>query len=432
MVLWELQIYGQRELAKYQDNEEKLSKSFLSLFLLRAITLGISCLLFITFFCVNSEYKIFYRILVLEIISTILDISWLYQGTEDFKKITIRNFIIKITSIILTFTLVKDENDLIIYMLIYVLTNVLGNASLWIRINRYIDFKNIRNIEIKKFIRPAITMLIPQIASSIYTVLDKTMLGVLCDDISEVGFYEQAQKIAKISLTVLTAFNTVLVPKISKSYYDGNFKKVNEYMGQTFNFIWFLAIPMIFGIIAISDKFVPWFFGAGFEKVSTLLKCTTPIILFIAFSTAIGLQYLMSIGRQNIHSRNVVIGAILNTCINILLIPKFDAMGAIIASVIAEGFIAISEIVYIVKKQNIKFAIIINKWWHYFLAGIIMLIVTYATGIKLNATIITTAIQMVVGIVSYVLMLVLLKDEFFKYILNILKNKFMGRIRGVK
>lgn len=352
-----------------------------------------------------------------------IDISWMYQGLEDFKKITIRNFIIKITSIILIFTLVKTQDDLITYMIIYVLTNVIGNGSLWIKINHFVDFKLIKHINIKKFIKPAITMLIPQIASSIYTVLDKTMLGILCNDISEVGYYEQAQKIAKISLTVITAFNTVLVPKISKDYFEGNYKRVNEYMRKTFNFIWFLAVPMMFGMIAISDKFVPWFFGEGFGKVSLLLKCTTPIIVFIAFSTAIGLQYLMSIGKQNIHSRNVIFGAVINTCINFLLIPHLASIGAVIASVIAEGFIAISEIIYIIRNEGIKLSNVLNKCWHYFLAGIIMLIITYLIGVKLNATIVTTAIQIIVGIATYLIILMLLKDEFLKEVIITLKRK---------
>ena len=391
--------------------------------MLRAITLGLSCLLFLVVFCINNRYSTFYRILILEIISAMLDISWLYQGMEDFKKITIRNFIIKITSILLIFTLVKDENGLIIYMIIYVLNNVIENGYIWIKINKYIDFKFIKNIKIKKYIRPAITMLIPQIASSIYTVLDKTMLGFLCNDISEVGYYEQAQKIAKISLTVITAFNTVLVPKIAKNFYDGQYEKVNEYMAKTFNFIWFLSVPMMFGMIAISDKFVPWFFGQGFEKVSILLKCTTPIIVFIAFSTAIGLQYLMSIGKQNIHTKNVIIGAIINTVVNFLLIPRFTSIGAVIASVIAEGFIAISETIYIVKKGGIKLSSVFNKCWHYFVAGLIMLVITYFTGTNFDATISTTAIQIIVGIITYTVILILLKDEFLKEVIKTLKNK---------
>lgn len=405
-------IYGQRELAKYQDNKEKLSKTFFSLFVLRTITLGISCLLFFIIFCFDNEYSIYYRILVLEILATIMDVSWLYQGIEDFKKITLRNLVIKTLSIILIFTLVKHESDLLIYMVIYILTNLIGNGSLWININKYIDFKYIKSIKIKDYIKPAITMLIPQIASSIYTVLDKTMIGTLCNDISEVGYYEQAQKIVKISLTVITSLNTVLVPKIAKNFYDGKIEQVNKYMSKTFNFIWFLSIPMALGIIAISSKFVPWFFGDGYEKVIVLLRATTPLILFIAFSTAIGSQYLMSIDKQNIHTRSVIIGAIINTITNFLLIPKFMSIGAIIASLLAEGTIATIETVYIIKKQGINYLTIVNHCWNYIIAGVLMFVITWIIGERLEATMLTTLIQILIGSIIYGLVLIILKDKF--------------------
>mgnify|MGYP001625235652 FL=1 len=396
------------------------------------MTLGISCLLFIIIFCFDSEYSIYYRILVLEILATIMDISWLYQGAEDFKKITIRNLIIKTLSIILIFTLIKDESDLIIYMLIYVLTNVVGNGSLWINITKYIDFKYIKSVNIRKYIKPAVTMLIPQIASSIYTVLDKTMLGALCNDISEVGYYEQAQKIVKISLTVITSLNTVMVPKIAKNFYDGNIEQVNKYMGKTFNFIWFLGVPMMLGIVTISNKFVPWFFGDGFEKVVMLLNATTPLIVFIAFSTAIGSQYLMSIGKQNIHTKTVIIGAIINAITNFLLIPKLMSMGAIIASVLAEGTIAVIEIIYIIKKQGIKLSIIFDKCWNYIIAGVIMFVITWMVGEKMEAKMLTTLIQMLIGSSIYALVLIILRDKFFIESVHNIEDKIKQKLKKAR
>lgn len=361
-----------------------------------------------------------------------MDISWLYQGAEDFKKITIRNLIIKTLSIILIFTLIKDESDLIIYMLIYVLTNVVGNGSLWINITKYIDFKYIKSVNIRKYIKPAVTMLIPQIASSIYTVLDKTMLGALCNDISEVGYYEQAQKIVKISLTVITSLNTVMVPKIAKNFYDGNIEQVNKYMGKTFNFIWFLGVPMMLGIVTISNKFVPWFFGDGFEKVVMLLNATTPLIVFIAFSTAIGSQYLMSIGKQNIHTKTVIIGAIINAITNFLLIPKLMSMGAIIASVLAEGTIAVIEIIYIIKKQGIKLSIIFDKCWNYIIAGVIMFVITWMVGEKMEAKMLTTLIQMLIGSSIYALVLIILRDKFFIESVHNIEDKIKQKLKKAR
>lgn len=353
-----------------------------------------------------------------------LDISWLYQGLEEFKKITIRNFIIKVISVSLIFILVKDKNDLINYMLIYVITNVLGNGALWIKIRKYVDFKFIKDINILKYLMPAITMLIPQIATSIYTVLDKTMIGSLCNDVAEVGYYEQSQKIIKLSMTIITSLNTVMIPRIAKNYSDGNKEAVNNYMKKTFNFIWFLAMPIIFGIIAISNKLVPWFLGEEFDKVVLLLCCTSPIILFISISTTIGSQYLMSINKQNVHTTFVIIGSILNAIINFTLIPKFLSFGAAIATVIAEGFISIGEIVYVVHTKKIKLDIIFVNWWKYFISGIIMMVVVLVMTMQLNSSIATTMIQIVIGAILYFTVLLFMKDQFTLNIVHTFINKF--------
>ena len=430
----ESQICGRREIAKYQDNREKLSSTFFSLFFLKVITLTISCILFYTFFCIDSEYVAYYKVLILEIISTILDISWLYQGLEEFKKITIRNFIIKLVSVILIFALVKNQNDLMNYMLIYVVTNVLGNGALWIKLKKYVDFKYIKSTNVVKYIKPAITMLIPQIAVSIYTVLDKTMIGSLCNDVSEVGYYEQSQKIVKLSMTVITSLNAVMIPRIAKNYSDGNKEVVNNYMKKTFNFIWFLGMPIILGIVAISAKFVPWFLGEEFEKVIALLNCTTPIILFISISSAIGSQYLMSINKQNIHTIFVIVGSILNAITNFILIPKFFSFGAAIATVIAEGFIAIGEIVYVVYTKKMNLTIIFINWWKYLISGIIMMIVVLITTMQLDSSITTTMIQIAIGTIVYLTALLIMKDKFTLNIvqtfINKLKDNWTRRLKG--
>ena len=51
-------------------------------------------------------------------------------------------------------------------------------------------------------------LFIPQVATQIYTVLDKTMIGVIVSNKAEVGYYEQAQKMIKLLTNIfLSPFN---------------------------------------------------------------------------------------------------------------------------------------------------------------------------------------------------------------------------------
>ena len=54
----------------------------------------------------------------LNIISCLFDISWLYQGIEDFKSVTIRNLLFKVLNVVCIFLFVKEKSDLYVYAFI--------------------------------------------------------------------------------------------------------------------------------------------------------------------------------------------------------------------------------------------------------------------------------------------------------------------------
>lgn len=211
-------MYGQREIAYVQDDKEKRSKIFFEIVIMRFITLGISLLLFYFSFCTQGDYRVYYKILILEIVANSLDISWFFQGLEEFKKTVIRNTVVKLVSIICIFTFVKSANDLSKYFLIYVLSTLIGNISMWMYLPKYLKKIRRKELKILKHVKPTAVLFIPQLATQAYTVLDKTMIGAMVADKSEVGFYEQAQKMVKLLLTIATSLGTVMVPRMASTF----------------------------------------------------------------------------------------------------------------------------------------------------------------------------------------------------------------------
>ena len=324
-------IYGQREIAYRQKNKKEYSKVFWEILILKFITMTISTILFYFIFARGTTYSIFYKILLLELIGNCFDISWFFQGLEQFKKTIKINIIVKIVSVIAIFCLVKTKNDLYKYIIIYALSVLLGNISLWIYLPRYIQKIKIRELKILKHLKPTIVFFIPQIAMQVYTLLDKTMIGNIIFDKSEVGYYEQSQKVVRMVLTLITSLGTVMLPRIANKFSEGKKEEVQNYMRKSFNFVFLLAYPMIFGIIAVSKNFVPIFFGAGYDKVSIIMSVISPIILLIGLNTIIGTQYLITTKRQSEYTKAIVSGAVINFCLNFILIKPFGAIGAAIA-----------------------------------------------------------------------------------------------------
>lgn len=414
-------MYGQREIAYVQNNIEKRSKSFYEIFFMRVITLGISMIVFYASFCVNGKYSVYYKILLLELISNIVDISWYFQGLEEFKKTVTRNIFIKIISVICIFIFVKSKDNLVEYFLIYGFSTLFGNISLWMYLPKYIKKIKLRELKIFRHLKPTIELFIPQIAIQIYTVLDKTMIGTIVEQKSEVGYYEQAQKIVKLLLTIATSLGTVMIPRIAMTFARGDREKIKEYMNKSFHFVLMLAFPLMFGLISISNKFVPIFYGEGYSKVSYLLIIISPIIIAISLSNIIGMQYLLPTKQQKKFTISVIIGAIVNFILNMFFIRLFQSIGASIATVIAE--FTVTGIQFYLVRHEIKFSEIFKISKNYFFISIAMAIISFGISRLIINNLLSVIIQVIISVIIYFGGLIILKDKMIIDGKKILKSK---------
>ena len=410
-------LYGQREIAYEQNNKQKYSQTFIEIIILRIITMSsISLLLFYLLFCKTGEYNNYFKILILELIATTLDISWFFQGLEEFKKTVTRNLIVKIISVILIFVFVKTKKDLNIYFLIYTMSILIGNLSLWLYLPDFLTIKNIKKINLKKHFKSTIVLFIPQIAIQIYTILDKTMLGTIIIDKAEVGYYTQAEKMIKLMLTVITSLGTVMLPRIASNFAKGDIEKIKIYIKRAFNLVFLISFPMIIGIISVSYIFVPWFFGKGYDKVIPVMCILTPILLFIGMSNVIGMQYLLPTKKQKEYTYSVIIGAIVNFLINLILIPRYGAIGAAIGTIIAEATVTAAQISY--TKKYIDYKKILKLTKNYFISSIVMLIMIIVVKVIIGNSLLSMFVQVGVGVITYGICLLIMKDKFIQYFIN--------------
>lgn len=413
-------LYGQREIAYNQKNKKEYTKIFEEVLIMRLITMIISIAIFYFTLVLHGQYKEYYKILILEILANAIDISWFLQGLEEFKKTVSRNLIIKILSIIAIFAFVKTKNDLYIYFIIYVLSILFGNLSLWLYLPKYLEKVKLKELNIFRHLKPAIILFIPQIAIQVYTILDKTMIGLIIMNKSEVGYYEQAQKLVKMALSLITSMGLVMMPRVASTYEEGNKNIVIEYMYKSFNLVYFLAFPMIIGLLTVSSTFVPWFFGEEYNKVAMLINIISPIILFIGLSNAIGNQYLLAIKRQKEYTISVLCGALINLVMNSMLIWKLGALGASIGTVIAELTVTVVQLFYVRKEFNLKkiFKMSIKYCFSSLLMYIILIILNVTLISKVNSPAIQIGTDIIIGILIYFSTLIILKDNFVNNIIK--------------
>lgn len=419
-------LYGKREIAYLQKDKEKYTIAFWEILILRVITMSISLIVFCLTFVRNGDYQNYFKILILEIIANCIDISWFFQGLEEFKKTVIRNMLVKLISVVCIFIFVKTRQDLTKYFVIYVLSVLIGNGSLWLYLPKFLTKVSMKQLNVKKHFKPTFSLFIPQIAVEIYTILDRTMIGLIIHDKSEVGFYDQSQKIIKMLLTVITSLGTVMLPRIANNYANGKKKKIVKYMKKSFNMVFFLCFPMIFGIISVSDLFVPKFFGEGYDKVAVLMNLISPVILAIGLSNVIGTQYLLPTKRQKEYTVSVTCGAIINFIINISLIWNYGAIGASIGTVIAEFTVTLVQMFFIRKDFNIWK--IIKSSRNYLFASGIMFVVCLVIKSIVRKPYFSMALQVAIGGIVYLTILIILEDKFVFEIIDRIRKKV--KIKG--
>lgn len=400
--------YGQREIAYVQDNRTKRTKIFWELMIVKLFASLLSMTLLCIFIAITSRYSIYYKIFLIYVFANLFDITWLYQGIEDFKDVALRNAIIKLLYFISIFIFIKTKNDLWIYILLYSLSTLITNLSFWINCNKIID-KPPKKLDYKRHIVHVFTFFIPQVASLVYTVLDKTMIGIIIPNISEVSFYEQATYIVKTILMLITTLGTVMVSRVSNCFENNNHKEIKKYITNSVTFTLCIGSALMFGICAIISHIVPWFYGNEYSSVIKLIYYLAPLIIIIGLSNIIGIQYLVSIKKQNYYIGAVICGAIINFILNIILLNLLGTIGAAIASVASELMILIIELNY--TKKVITGYDIIKSSIKYLLFGIIMFITIYIVGKNLEPNILNTCILTILGIIIYMLLLIVSKDS---------------------
>ena len=405
--------HGNRTIAMVRDDKEKLSKTFISIVLLKAI-IGIVMLFLYYIYIVFDEkgYERIFFIQTIYIVSAIIDINWFFFGIEKFKLTVIRNMIIKLFSIISIFILVKEENDLYLYALILALGNFCGQLILWINVYKYIDRVKVNKEDVIKQLKPMIILFIPVIAVSIYKVMDKIMLGSIYD-VVQVGYYENSEKIINIPISIIVALGTVMLPKISNLQSRGDNKKIEKYISLSIDYVMFMSIGATFGIIGISNTLIPIFLGDNFIQSIPIINILSITIIFISWANVIRTQFLIPNKRDKIYITSTLLGAIINFFSNLILIKYYGAIGASIGTILAEAIVAIYQSVKV--RNQLKVFVFLKRNIFYIIPGIVMLWVIKIIGNMLPINIITVIIQIIAGSVVYCIIsityMIIIKNE---------------------
>ena len=398
-------IYGTKQIAAASD----VNSAFWNIYAIQLIAsiLAISVYV-IAIFSIPQMRGIIPLILGIVLFTKMLDISWLFAGKEDFKKITLRNTVVKVTGVISIFTFIKSSEDLYLYVFLIVIFDFLGQFVMWIPAKKFIKRPSFNMKIMKKNLHPIVLLFLPQVAISLYAVLDRTLLGLL-GSYSDVGIYEQGQKLISMLLTVVSSLGTVMVPRVANLLFERKDKEAQNMVKFSFILYNLIIFPMIFGLIAVNEVFVKFFLGKNFQDVRYVLYIIVFNIMFVGWTNILGYQVLVVRNKNKEFMLSTTIPAFVSVAINIAVIPLFGYIGASITAVIVEFLAFIIQWYYC--RNIINKELLFNKD----LAKIILSSLVMFGAVMLCKTtlgldgIVGLVIYLAVGGISYLGMIFLLK-----------------------
>lgn len=412
--------YGVKLIAQYKTGSLEMKKSFTELFVINFIlSISCSCIYYTIIYTIPlyEHERMLYSLVGLNIIFNVINVDWFYQGIQEYRYITFRSMVIKILSLFFLIIFVKKQSDYLIYAFISSIALVGNYLFNIINLRKFTSFY-FKTLTFKKHLKHIIILVSASIAAEIYVLADTTMLNMLCGS-RIVGYYTMSMKIIRIIRSLVVAVSAVFLPKLSYYYYNDNHEKFMNLTNKGIHILTAISIPASLGVFLVANDMILALYGSSFEPSILTTKILALSICTVAFSNFIGMQVLVTVGKEWITTLSTIIGMLINIVLNLFLIPLYQQNGAAFASMITELCVMLLQI--IVAKKYISFNFQIKKT---FVASFFMMITVLVIQSFVSSIFVRFILECSMGLITYLLISFILKDSFIYPVFQMIKNHY--------
>lgn len=368
--------YGNRSIALTSGDSLERRNTFWNIYTVQ-FSATVICLLiysgYVLLFARNNMPAI---LQYLYIFASLFGVEWYFHGREEFKTTVIVASIFKLAYLVGSITLIKNQDDVNLYIALFALSYLLPSLILFIiAVSRE---KYIRPTfeRIKPAIKGMLVLFVPVIAVTIYKSMDKLMIGILSDTAYENGIYENAEKILHVPIALIAAVSGVLMPRMAVLYRDSKEDRAGTLIYSTVKYSAFMSVGCAFGLAAVSTMFSVIYWGEDFYKCGELLTTFAISIPFMSFAEILRTQFIIPKKEDKIYIVAVCGAAIVNLIINSLLIPRMGAEGAVIGTIASEGAVCVYQAVKVRNELPVvKYTL---QYVKYCIPGVLMYLTLYS------------------------------------------------------
>ncbi len=422
-----IEIHGKRLVSQNSHDPKKLRRGFWSLYTVHAIFSLLAILVYLVFAAAFGEgSKIIYLIETLYVVSALFDITWLFYGLENFSSVVIKNAVVKLAECLSIFLLVKSPQDLWKYTLITASGILVGQLVMLPQAVKLVRPIRFTQEDAREHIKPLFLFSVSIIAISLYTVFDKTLLGVLTTK-ENVAFYEYSDKIINIPKSFVRIIGTVMLPRACRLVSLGRQAEQKKYIEYAFIGTAFISMASIFGLLGIADQFAILFYGENFSACGSIIKALSPLTYIIGMGSVLRSQVMIPHGLDKQFNLCIVFNAIINLVLSLLLIPVLGIYGAVAGTLAAELFGLCYQLVLC--RKYIDYKVLTRSTAPFVIIGAVMLLAIRSTTSNITANVTSLMLQVLIGAVVYSVLSMVYAFVFHRPICVSLLEKVKEKLR---
>lgn len=414
--------YAIRQVAGNRNNEKQLSRIVQELFIIQLILTIITLVIYFIFiYYINKseiEQLIFF-ITGISMLSNLFTFHWFFYGIENFKYITIRDVIIKVLFLVTIFIFVRDQHDVVIYVLLnslsLIITAILNTAYL---------LKNIKfrkcSFDFVSHFKPVFVALLIGLISALSLQFNSIFLGWIAPK-EVLGNYNVGIKLVTLLNTLISSSLTVLLPKLSSFNNSNNNIMHKELLLKISALLGIFSFPIATGLFFYCDDFIPLLFGPQYYSAINVARITSITLLFLPL-IGVMYNYMYAIGKEKYSIYTMIIGFMISVFSNIILIPIYLEFGAGIAFVVTE-FIKFLTYYLLLKRIDNTITLFSKGYMKCFISSILSVFLPYFVVKDLNFLI--KLVTIFISIILYFIFLFLTKERYFRALISEIRNVFI-------
>lgn len=418
---------GVREISKIRNDKEKVSKLFTNLFVISFLSNMLVLIIYLIFSLITSTglARVLYLVMSIQIIANVFYVEFVNEALENYKFITIKSIIVKIIYFLAILLAVRNPHDIVIYAVIVSLTNFLNNIISFIYAKHRISF-DFSKIQIKKYIKPLIAVLVITNADLLYSQLDRVMLGRYVSGVSVTVYYTAYYLISTLSAIPYSIIN-VSIPRLSYLLKNEGKEIYEEKLNNSISSLIFIIVPMCLGVFVLSKEAIILYAGKKYLMaiVPLMIACITRV--FISLESVMNNLVMYPNNREDRILKVSLTCGISNLIINYLLVlfKIFSPLTALATTGLVELTIFIIHYTYARKKMNIDVRVFSKKNMTYILLSLLFIPISLIIrSLKLNFYINIIVIVIICSLM-YFIVLYIKKDNNLLFILD----KFKGKLK---